>query len=126
MRADQAIGSVEHDNLFNSLKFNPDVIGVTVASGEGVLSRGTVLAINTTTNKCVVLGTEAGEGETLVPYAILADQVDATSSEAFGTAYRSGDFNRNALVVNENYTMKTTDELALRNAGIYLSEAMEY
>jgi hypothetical protein len=126
MRADQNIGSVEFDNLFNSSRFEPDVIGVTIESGEGILIRGTVLSINTATNKCVVLGTEAEEGEVLEPFAILTDAIDATSTEAYGTAYRTGDFNRNALIVNDGYELSTADELALRKVGIMISEAVEY
>ena len=44
MRADQKIGTCDADNLFIDGKFPVDAVGVTIASGEGVLARGTVVA----------------------------------------------------------------------------------
>ena len=40
MRADQKIGACDTDNLFIDGKFPVDAVGVTIASGEGVLARG--------------------------------------------------------------------------------------
>lgn len=124
MRADQQIGTCEADNLIISGKFQRDAVSVTIASGEGVLSRGTVIAMSSATGKCVILGTTAGEDETLTPYGIICDEVDATSADAVTTAYRTGHFNKEALIVDDNYTMTDADEAALRNGGIYLDSAM--
>lgn len=38
MRADQKIGACDADNLFIDGKFPVDAVGVTIASGEGVLA----------------------------------------------------------------------------------------
>ena len=114
MRADRQIGTCEADNLIISGKFQRDAVSVTIASGEGVLSRGTVVAMSSKSGKCVILGTDAGGGE----------QVDATSADAVTTAYRTGHFNKEALIVDDNYTMTDADEAALRNGGIYLDAAM--
>ena len=46
MRADQKIGACDADNLFIDGKFPVDAVGVTIASGEGVLARGTVVAMS--------------------------------------------------------------------------------
>lgn len=124
MRADRQIGICEADNLIISGKFQRDAVSVTIASGEGVLSRGTVVAMSSKSGKCVILGTEAGEDETLTPYGIICDEVDATSADAVTTAYRTGHFNKEALIVDDNYTMTDADEAALRNGGIYLDSAM--
>ena len=124
MRADRQIGTCEADNLIISGKFQRDAVSVTSESGEGVLSRGTVVAMSSESGKCVILGTAASEGETLTPYGIICDEVDATSADAVTTAYRTGNFNKEALIVKENYTMTDADEAALRNGGIYLDSAM--
>lgn len=124
MRADQKIGTCEADNLIISGKFQRDAVSVTIASGEGVLSRGTVIAMSNKTSKCVILGTTAATGETLTPYGIICDEVDATSADAVATAYRTGHFNKGALIVDDDYTMTDADEAALRNGGIYLDSAM--
>lgn len=124
MRADQNIGTCAADNLFISDKFPIDAVSATITSGEGVLARGTVVAMSNTTKKCVILGTTAGTSETLTPYGIICDEVDATSADAVATVYRTGHFNREALIVDEDYTMTEADEAALRNGGIYLDSAM--
>lgn len=51
MRADQKIGACDADNLFIDGKFPVDAAGVTIASGEGVLARGTVVAMSSKTKK---------------------------------------------------------------------------
>ena len=71
MRADQKIGACDADNLFIDGKFPVDAVGVTIASGEGVLARGTVVAMSSKTKKCVILGTAAGGSETLTPFGVL-------------------------------------------------------
>lgn len=124
MRADQQIGICKADNLIISGKFQRDTMSVTIASGQGVLSRGTVVAKSSESRKCVILGTAASEGETLTPYGIICDEVDATSADAVTTAYRTGNFNKEALIVKENYTMTDADEAALRNGNICLDSAM--
>ena len=41
-----------------------------------------------------------------------------------GIAYRTGHFNRNALIVKEGYTMTKADEEELRKGGILLDDAI--
>lgn len=53
MRADQKIGACDADNLFIDGKFPVDAVGVTIASGEGVLARGTVVAMSSKTKNAL-------------------------------------------------------------------------
>ncbi|NNJ30096.1 head decoration protein [Lacrimispora defluvii] len=124
MRADQKIGTCTADNLFIDGKFPVDAVSVTITSGEGTLARGTVVSMSDKTKKCVILGTTAGTGETLTPYGIICDDVDATSADAVAMVYRSGHFNREALIADDDYTITEADEAKLRNGGIYLDSAM--
>jgi hypothetical protein len=91
---------------------------VTVISGEGKLSRGSVLMRNSN-NKFVLAdedsGTPLGTAE-----VILADEVDATSADAVANVYISGDFNTDALIVASGYTLSEADRVSLKNAGVYL------
>lgn len=124
MRADQALGTCETDNLVIDGKFPIDAVGVTIASGEGTLARGTVVSMSDKTKKCVILGTTAASDEKLTPYGIICDEVDAISADSFAMVYRTGHFNREALIVDDDYTITEADEAALRNGGIYLDSAM--
>lgn len=93
---------------------------VIVASGEGELKRGALLARNAS-DEFELLDTDAtGKAE-----VILAADVDATSADAVAEVYISGDFFENYLTVDESYTITEADRLNLKNAGIYLIAGLE-
>lgn len=87
---------------------------VVVKSGEGILSRGSVL-MRDSDDEFVLADTSAGDAE-----VILAADVDATSAAAVAEVYNSGDFFTESLIVAEGYTLTEADVLSLKNAGIYL------
>ena len=113
------------DNLINSAFPRALTTGVLVRANQGVLLRGAVLSLCLETEEMVLLGTAAGDEETLTPNCILADPVDTGDAGAVpAVAYRTGHFNRPALIVKSGYTMTLADEEILRNAGILLSDAL--
>lgn len=60
------------------------------------------------------------------PACILADDVVVTDdADVTGVAYRTGHFNRKALIVSTGYTMTIEDEEELRKCGILLSDMKE-
>lgn len=124
-RLDENIGAVEYDGLIVNNVPVADVVTVKLASGTGILKRGTVVT--------------GAAGAELAPAAaalsatngtyILTDDTDITTSERIGvvaTAYRTGHFARNKLHTAGEYTLTAADEEILRNAGILLSDAIEY
>ena len=126
----ETLGTMEYDGLIYDGRHPADVKTVKIRAGQGELVRGTVLALSGGTGgdgAMVILGTEAGEDETLTPNCILAEPVDTGNQSGdalIGIAYRSGHFSRNKLVVKENYTFNAADEEELRKGGIYLSNAV--
>lgn len=70
--------------------------GITVVSGEGALAKGTVLGKVTATGKFKAYDDNNTDGSE-VASAILGVDVDATSADAKGFAYFSGEFNEDAL-----------------------------
>ncbi len=113
----RVVVNVEYDNLVNSA-FKTDVFGVTVASGQGVLKRGTALALNAA-GKCVILGTADATAN-----CILVKDVDATNSDVIAMAYREGHFNTGALIVKSDYTLTAADKEAFRTKNIILSDEL--
>ena len=120
-RLDENLGAVEYDGLIVSNVPGTDVVTVKIAAGNGTLKRGTL-----------VTGTPGGElapvNAALVATKatfVLTDEVNATEV-AVTTAYRCGHFARNKLIVAEGYALTAADEEVLRNAGILLSDAIEY
>ena len=120
-RLDENIGAVEYDGLIVNNVPVADVVTVKLAAGTGILKRGTVVT--------------GAAGAELAPAAaalsatngtyILTDDTDVTAG-AVATAYRTGHFARNKLHTDGSYTLTAADEEILRNAGILLSDAIEY
>lgn len=117
-RLDKTIGSAEFENLFNSAYPPADVFGVELAAGQGVLERGTLLAVS---DGGMVKISAATTGKA---NAVLAETVD-TAETTYGQAYRTGHFNANALIVAASYEITAADKEALRVAGILVSDAVE-
>jgi hypothetical protein len=97
----------------------------TIASGAGVVLRGTVLGKITASGKLVPSLSAANDGSQ-VPYAVLATgSVDATSADADATVYIVATLNSNALIFGTGHTAATVYD-PLRNVGINLVKSMKY
>jgi hypothetical protein len=139
----EVIGRLDYDLLIANAKHPTDVCHVTIAEGAAH-RKGEILEI-LDGGKCDILGTTAAAnaaaaeenaekegtgtegataGKAAVAAYILAEDVDASGEDVIASAYRSGSFIRNALLVKGGYTLTAEDEAALRNGGIYLSDAM--
>lgn len=124
MRNDETMGTFEYDGLIIDGSHSLDVKGITIASGQGKLQRGTVLAIGAD-KKAVILGTKDSTPALYSADCILTDDVDATSADVYTTAYQSGKFNKGALIVKSDYKLADTDIDALRTKGIFVEGVME-
>lgn len=103
------------DSLVNSA-YRTDVCAVTIASGQGVLKRGTALAVNAD-GKAVILGTENSTAS-----YILCKDVDATSADITALAYKEGHFTKGKLIVKNEYSMTKEDIDNFRMRNIILSD----
>lgn len=126
------VGECGQDNLIARLFPRALTMGIKVAAGEGVLKRGTVLVA--TKDGYVVCGKSVttGEGDDAVtttyanPGAILADDVDASGKASVtAVAYRSGNFNPDAVIVADGYTLTAADKDTLRKYDILFTDMME-
>lgn len=115
----EQVGSCTQDNLIAGSRHPLDICQVVIKAGQN-LKRGTLLEEDTEAGKYVIRGTNT-DAE---PEYILADDVDATAEDTVGTAYRSGEFAKNALIVKEKYEITEKDRKTLRNAGIFLNQVM--
>ena len=113
----RTVADVEFDNLVNSA-YGTDSCHVTVLAGQGVLKRGTALAVNAD-GKAVILGTASATA-----CWILHKDVDATKADAVAVAYREGHFNTDALIVKADYTITAADKAEFRKNNIILSESL--
>ena len=109
------IGRTSSDNLLSKLYPQEDSFIVELKT-PGAYARGTVMS-RESDGTYEVLGNGSGTAS-----VILADPTLSDDSSA--VAYRSGHFNRNALIVKGGYELTAEDENNLRNAGIFLSDAL--
>lgn len=119
-RLDENLGAVGFDNLINGLYPPAEVFSVQLAANQGVLERGTLLAIKE--GGMVKISTETiGKAN-----AVLAQTVDTgTTTAVDAIAYRTGHFNTGSLIVTDEYEITAADKEALRVAGILISDAVE-
>lgn len=120
-RMDETIGTVGYDNLFVENVPEADVVAVKLTAA-GVVKRGTVISGTPGGSDFAALAAAADATKALY---VLADDVD-TSVDVTGIAYRTGHFNRNALIVGSSYALTAADEEILRGKGILVSDALEY
>ena len=119
-RLDENIGARGFDNLISGVNPPAEVFHVELAPNQGVIKRGTLLA---TSDDGMVKISSATTGKA---NAVLADDIDTNDVDAvIGTAYRTGHFNGNALIVADGYAITAADKEALRGVGILLSDAVE-
>lgn len=112
---------IGYDNLFVGNIPEADVVTVRLATA-GVVKRGTILSGTPGGTDFAVLSAAASTSKALY---VLAEDCD-TAEDAVGIAYRTGHFNRNALIVGASYTLTAADEEILRKSGILLEDALEY
>lgn len=93
------------------------MIPVTVASGSGVLERGTVLGRVTADGKYVPYKAANADGSQ-VPRAVLAARVDATDADVKTSVYVHGEFNSKAMT-----GIDAAAKLKLQEFGIFIKEA---
>ena len=112
-KLNKTVATVEFDKLIAGAK-ETATGGVIVASGQGVLKRGTALAVNTA-GKMVILGTEGATAD-----CVLAKDIDATGADVETVAITKGHINKDALIVQDGYTITAEDVATLRTKNIIL------
>jgi hypothetical protein len=117
----ESLGSIGYDNLFVENIPEADVVLVKLTAA-GVVKRGTILSGTPGAADFEVLAAAASASKALY---VLAEDCD-TAVDTVGIAYRTGHFNRNALIVAEGYALTAADEEILRKSGILLADAIEY
>lgn len=121
---DDNFGSTTPDKLFADTLHPVDIKGVTLKAGQGVLERGTVLGIVTADGEAVKVDSANTDGSQDAD-CILTDTVDTTAGSVVTTAYKTGSFNRQALIFGGTDTADK-HELRLRELGIYIKDVIPY
>ena len=131
------------ENLYKKVgEFTPDKLiagnaipitakGITVAKGQGVLVRGTLLGVahdNThkkTDTTETYEGTSGSQTDTIGADCILCEDVDATSNDVTTTGYITGEYNAAAIILPEEKSIDTHAQ-ELRKLGLYIKPVQKY
>lgn len=109
------------DNLFAGDFPTATAPGV-IASGSGVVKRGTVLGKITASGKYTTVDATLSNGAE-DPTAVLAEDVDATSADVNGALYLTGQFNPEALIVGSGTVASYAT--AMRNVSLFQKAVAE-
>lgn len=99
--------------------------GVKIKTGQGVLARGSVIGIETETGKGIICDADAVDGSEVAVFILAEDSIDTTGADVIATCYKTGIFNRKALVFGVNGVPETLDA-DLRRVGIHLQDEAPY
>lgn len=108
------IGTCGADNLIAGMTPAPSTFVVELKTA-GEYARGTVLSLESD-GTYEVLGKGTGKASAIL------ERTAYTEEEDLAIAYRSGHFNRAALIMNDSHTLTAEEENDLRLAGIILSD----
>jgi hypothetical protein len=118
------IGSFTPDNLVSGNDIDVTIKAVTIAQGQGVLVRGSVLGIVTIGGKGKLVAKASTDGSQIAKY-ILADTTDTTLADVAAQCYQSGQFNRDALTFAASNSVADHED-NLRLYGIFLKDNIAY
>lgn len=121
---DGNVGAYTPDTLFYDTKHPVDTKAVTLKSGQGVLLRGTVLGTITTGGLSVIVNSANADGSQTAD-SILTDDVDTTGGNVVAVAYKTGSFNRKALIFGGSDTADKHEQ-TLRGLGIFMKDKFPY
>jgi hypothetical protein len=94
---------------------------VTILSGNS-LKKGAVLGKITASSKCVAVNSANSNGSQ-TPYAVLAEDADASSADVVACAYLTGEFNSDSLTFGGTDTV-STHKAALRALSIFAKNVL--
>lgn len=110
--------TVSYEQLIGGATPTPLQEVLTIAAGQGVLKRGSVLGIVTADGKAKLVDSTVSDGSEVAKY-ILTEETD-TTTDINAPAFMAGMFNQEYLVFGGTDTVDNHKE-ALRDVGIFLT-----
>lgn len=117
-------GTFVPDNLIADEAIAQTLKGITIASGQGVVKRGSVLGIITASGKGKLAAKASVDGSQIAKF-VVAEDVDSTSADVVAQCYQSGSFNRKALIFAAGNTASDHED-SLRQYSIFLKDNIAY
>lgn len=94
-----------------------------IIAKAGILKRGTILGMVTTSGEYVISKKDAEDGSEK-PSAILVDDVDTTTDAVSGGLYLMGEFNQNRIIFDATWTAAGLKS-AMRQFSIFLRDTVQ-
>lgn len=116
-----SVDTYSPDRLIAGVNLGPVTDGGTLVSGQ-TLTRGAVLGKITASGKLTLALSASADGSQ-TPYAILAEDTDASGGDTLCTIYTAGEFNIGAMTFGTGITAAGA-AASLRDGGIFLKTAL--
>lgn len=120
----EVIATNEPDKLIAGHEVELLTAGVVLLAGQGVLARGSVIGVITTSGKGKLCDNVAVDGSEIARY-VLPEEIDTTGGDMTVACYKTGIFNRKALVFGGDDSA-ADHEAELRDVGIHLRDSVSY
>ncbi len=117
----KVLGTSKPDNLHAGVEVPLLTKGVELAANQGVLKRGSVIGIVTTTGFGKLCDKSADDGSQVANCVLIHDVDTGDANAVMAVCYQSGLFTRGALVFGGDSTADDHDD-ELRTVGIFLRD----
>ena len=119
----RVVDELEHDNLVSGISPETEIqtVIMLLVNAPATYPKGTLLGVHTAgakAGKCVILGTAAGGGETIVPAFVLAEDTLVGVADVNAAVFSAGCFAPEHVTVADNYAITDADVDALRTRNI--------
>lgn len=106
-------GSIEKNSFFAGTEIPALTTSITLASGQGVLTKGALIGVVTTGGAGKLVDTASADGSEVAKYVLATEEIDTDTDTELGVVvYKTGIFNYDALYVADGDTVEAhADEL---------------
>ncbi len=118
------LGSRDFDNLFAGSNQLPVSDGETLVNSADTVVRGQVMAKITSSGEWARYKS-GGSGGQEIPRGIAAEAADGTAASVPVVVYKTGEFNKNALVFNGSDTLTEAVKNLLQDVNIHTKDSVD-
>jgi hypothetical protein len=120
----EVVANNEPDNLIAGHEVPLLTTGLVILEGQGTLERGTVLGVVSASGKGKLCDNASADGSEVAKY-VLPEDVDTSGGDVTLAVWKSGIFNRNAVIFGGDDTPADHED-ELRDVNIHLRDSVNY
>lgn len=120
----EVVANNEPDNLVAGHEVELLTAALTIAQGQSILERGSVLGVVEADGKGKLCDKASADGSQVAKY-VLPEDVDTSGGDVTLAVWKTGIFNRNAVIFGGDSTSADHED-ELRDVNIHLRDSINY